>query len=269
MPNLSADARQQHPSRRTVLKVGANAAWAVPAIQIASATPAFAVSGDPTSTVSVAVLGYSRPNGNGTGYVIVQLTATNAPAKPVTVTVSGGAGAGSSVSAVSGPVALGTPTPLQIAVPFGNKNNARTLTITLNGKTDNDTAADVIATGTTTYPVPAGAATTAQWATLSLVNVDPERTWSWPSGWSNTFKLDFDIKSDVPAKDLQWTVAKLDGTVLKTGTASNITTANGTRSVSTSFTGTTHTTTVQIKVTGTTNDSNALPAHPASAQATA
>lgn len=52
MPNTSTDAPRRQPSRRTVLKTGAHAAWAVPAIQIAAAAPAFAATSD-TAVLSV------------------------------------------------------------------------------------------------------------------------------------------------------------------------------------------------------------------------
>jgi hypothetical protein len=52
MPNIPTDAPRRRPTRRTVLKTGAHAAWAVPAIQIAAAAPAFAAASE-TSVLSV------------------------------------------------------------------------------------------------------------------------------------------------------------------------------------------------------------------------
>lgn len=102
MPNPSADARSKNPSRRTVIKVGANAAWAVPAIQIAAATPAFAGSTDATLT---ALVTKTAQSGN-TLTLTVQVTSTNRGATGVKLTASGDVTGTPTVTLTSGAATL-------------------------------------------------------------------------------------------------------------------------------------------------------------------
>src|SRR4051794_32298763 len=79
------------PSRRAVLRVGANAAWAVPAIQIAAATPAFATSGTgvPAPTAKLAVKVTSATVTGGTLALKVQVTSSDVAAQSVNLNVTG------------------------------------------------------------------------------------------------------------------------------------------------------------------------------------
>lgn len=82
MPNMP-----MQPSRRAMLKVGAHAAWAVPAIQIAAATPAFAAS--PTHAAVLSFTGDITRNGsNGHAKLTLQNTGNGGVVDP-TVTISG------------------------------------------------------------------------------------------------------------------------------------------------------------------------------------
>src|SRR4051812_19759928 len=86
MPETTPEAPQQNPSRRFVLKAGAHAAWAIPAIQIAAAAPSFAAS---TDHAQLTLTGsFSRNGSNGTGTFTVKNTG-NVAAKSPTVTLSG------------------------------------------------------------------------------------------------------------------------------------------------------------------------------------
>src|SRR4051812_24412044 len=80
--------KKHQPSRRTVLKVSANAAWAVPAIQIAAATPAFAVSGD-NATLTVIVAASIGGQGEKRTCSVTIKNTGNKDALTVSATVSG------------------------------------------------------------------------------------------------------------------------------------------------------------------------------------
>lgn len=93
MPETTPEAPKQNTSRRFVLKAGAHAAWAIPAIQIAASTPAFAAASGvtaapPHGTISIATATFSRNGSNGS--VALALTnAGDADVKDVKLTLSG------------------------------------------------------------------------------------------------------------------------------------------------------------------------------------
>lgn len=123
------------PTRRAILKTGAHAAWAVPAIQIAAATPAFAASGVayPTAVLALAPT-HTRNGDNGT--LTVQVSVTQANAKGVVVTVSG-ADITATQSHAVGPVLVGSPVSHTFNVTFASGKVGGNVTITANGTTDN------------------------------------------------------------------------------------------------------------------------------------
>jgi hypothetical protein len=145
MPNPSADARQKNPSRRAVLKVGANAAWAVPAIQIAAATPAFAGSTDATLTPTV----LNTSQSGNTLTITVQVKSTNRAATGVSVSASGADVVPGSftVSPATAPVALNGTANFTVKV---NTTGNGVVTLTPAGTTANANK-NALATATVVY----------------------------------------------------------------------------------------------------------------------
>jgi len=92
MSNTSTDAPRRQPSRRTVLKTGVHAAWAVPAIQIAAAAPAFAAVSD-TAVLGVTTAGTAPASQSGATLTLPKVTIASsvADASVATLRTSGGA----------------------------------------------------------------------------------------------------------------------------------------------------------------------------------
>lgn len=186
------------PARRTVLKVGANAAWAVPAVQIAAAAPAFAGSGDvvppapaPTAAkLSVTATTVSQSGGDLTLQVSVK--ATGAAATGVKVNLSGD-------------IAPGSPTQLTIPdITAGSTSAPQTVKVTLtkNGQG----VVSLAATGTTANVTPtlaaeSGGTTAYGTAVLAITNV----THNYTGQSSKTGTLSFTITSDYAPADATWT----------------------------------------------------------------
>jgi len=153
MRDTSSGAPEQHPSRRAVLKVGANAAWAVPAIQIASATPAFAAGTTSIvhSKLAVSITKIKNPGNSGKIDVSVSYSASIANAKNVTLTLSGGQGTANvlsqdysfTVGPLTAGAAAGTYT---FNAQLKSGRSTGTVTVSINGDTDQTQ---------TTGPVPA------------------------------------------------------------------------------------------------------------------
>jgi hypothetical protein len=131
MPNTSSDEPKLHPSRRAILKTGAHAAWAVPAIQIASAAPSFAANSGIPGPAMLTVSGSGSRNGNNTTY---SLTVANqaglADANSVTVTITG-----------SGIDYDSDPTNVSAGWTFNRNRFANTLTFTRTGTVASGTSA--------------------------------------------------------------------------------------------------------------------------------
>jgi len=75
-PSVTSPAQHEEPrsiSRRRVVRTAATAAWAVPAIQLATAVPAFAASG----CCNVSVSGSAHWRANGLNYVDIPLDLSN------------------------------------------------------------------------------------------------------------------------------------------------------------------------------------------------
>ena len=103
MPNTSSDEPKLHPSRRAILKTGAHAAWAVPAIQIASAAPSFAANSGVPGPAMLTVSGSGSRTGSNLNYTLtVANQAGLANATAVTVTLTGrGIDSGTAPSQIS------------------------------------------------------------------------------------------------------------------------------------------------------------------------
>ncbi|SFB87206.1 hypothetical protein SAMN04487968_102104 [Nocardioides terrae] len=129
MRNTSSDVPKQHTTRRAVLKVGANAAWAIPAIQIAAATPAFATS--TTSSLTITVTGHSKNGANGT--INFTVTAADFAASGVTVTATGSILAASSYTATVGSVGKGASVVGSLNVKFATGNATGPVTLQAKG----------------------------------------------------------------------------------------------------------------------------------------
>jgi hypothetical protein len=256
MPDTSADAPRTTPSRRTVLKTGAHAAWAVPAIQIAAATPAFAASGTPvtypTSKLTVSVVGYNRTS----GYVVVEVAATVAAAKNVVVTVSGYNNNGSSATSNPVSVPLGGKAQVTIAVAFSN--GRRTLSVVANGTTDNPGAAAAVASTSSTVQNNSSG-TQAAVLTLTSASSNGGYTFDWNTfSWKYFTTVSFRINTTLAAKDVAWTVTTSSGALLAGGTTGTIN-ANTYKTASTSIT-VAKGTVLTLKATGNTSTTSATPA---------
>jgi hypothetical protein len=128
MPNTSSDEPKLHPSRRAILKTGAHAAWAVPAIQIASATPSFAATSGVPSPAMLTVSGSGSRNGVNITYDLsVANQAGLADATGVTVTITG---AGIAYDA----------DPTQVTSGWTFVRSAKSLTFTYGGAVGSGTA---------------------------------------------------------------------------------------------------------------------------------
>ena len=141
------------PSRRTMLKVGANAAWAVPAIQIATGTPAFAAGANSIvhSKLAVSIKSINQSGKSSNVDVTVSFSASVADAKNVTLTLSGGDAQSNVLKenvsyAVPGIVTAGATMPDQTFAKAQLKDGKTggTLTVTIAGDTDQTATTDVV-----------------------------------------------------------------------------------------------------------------------------
>ncbi|SFB87261.1 hypothetical protein SAMN04487968_102106 [Nocardioides terrae] len=267
MSTKPVDEPKQQPSRRTVLRAGAHAAWAVPAIQIAAAAPAFAAGSGvyPTSQLGLSVLGHTRRS-DGSGFIIVELSATGAPAKNVVVMVSGYSRQGAPVT--SGPYAVALGDKVRATIPLSFGNRARTLTVVATGTTSN--LGGAAAGGkTVTYSVPTTVQSTVKTAVLSLVKPSAPRVTydyaNWPA--ASAISATATISTDLAVKNVVWTMTNSAGAVLATGTIPSMV-AGGSVQVSASGTAA-WLETLTFSAKATTNDTHAYPASPATATASA
>lgn len=68
-------------TRRAVIRAGATAAWAVPAVQVAGMVPAFAASGDPSLSETHSTLGITLGSGQTPSTVAGSITFSNSGAR--------------------------------------------------------------------------------------------------------------------------------------------------------------------------------------------
>lgn len=133
-------------SRRTVLRTAAHAAWAVPAIQLVSAAPAFAASGDTLAfagtpswaskkILNVSFVVTNTSPGTQADGLTVTLTMTPAPTAGITLPIAGAwtiaSAAGGVVTLTAGSIAAGAQSPFTLRLEWGNASN-RTVTISGN-----------------------------------------------------------------------------------------------------------------------------------------
>lgn len=192
----------------------------------ALATPATAYA---RAQLAVTVVGYNRIVGDPGDYVVVKVSSTVVGARDVVVRLSGFNGT-TTVSSAAVAVPLGSSVLLTIPVAFST--GSHTVTAAASGVTDNGGGAQALTASATVAVSSTNPYSSVKAATLQIVN---------PVGdWENVgtrrrpsyaATLSFGIRSDVPANTVKWTVKDSAGTVLKEGTAANITTNNGTVAV--------------------------------------